>query len=298
MTDGGKAVLLCVSIFLIMVACSVCRLPRRKRMFTNAELDEIRVRKEEEKELLLESKIEQLQQRKRLHTHNRMVLTARLEVEKLADESGTAMWDAKGRTIYGDAWDVGDANGGIPLKELFNMPESELRAARIEAANRVMQNRELEANLEEGDNTPLLHEDVEDRRVQTARANRRSSSSQQTALGVGGFDDARFVTPRTARRGSVVRQGGDTLGVVRDVPDVIIDFEGPIPYSIQAPGLANPAPPPPIIPPLPLSKLASQPKVTKAPSEVGDIAPKSDTARSPQSSSRSIFSRGDAKILP
>lgn len=63
---------------------------------------------------LLEEKTKRLQERARIHKHNRLLLSARrdagLVIQRTQEE-----WDSRGRHIYGDAWDQPES-GNIPLR--------------------------------------------------------------------------------------------------------------------------------------------------------------------------------------
>ncbi|CAN0492722.1 unnamed protein product, partial [Phaeothamnion confervicola] len=80
-----------------------CR-PHVPQILTAEQLDELRIRREAEREALLEEEVGKLQARVSLHRHNRLVLTARRETAALVEE-GEERWDARGRQVYGDAWD-------------------------------------------------------------------------------------------------------------------------------------------------------------------------------------------------
>ncbi|KAG5193034.1 hypothetical protein JKP88DRAFT_272334 [Tribonema minus] len=138
MEQGIQAALIVVAVILFLVICSLYTLfrPRRPRMFTPLELDEIRLRKEEEREAALDEKIQAMQQRKKMHSTNRMMLTARTKTARVVDEEGGADWDEKGRAVYGSAWDEPN-DGNLPLRELFNLPDEEIRAAKAQAAQLV-----------------------------------------------------------------------------------------------------------------------------------------------------------------
>jgi hypothetical protein len=111
-----QAVLVVGGIFLLIVVWSLCHaFTQRQRMFTPLELDEIRLRHEEERAALVDERIVALEACKRLHTYNVQILTARTETDRMVDEAGGGAFDAKGRAVYGEAWDTA-TNGQLPLK--------------------------------------------------------------------------------------------------------------------------------------------------------------------------------------
>lgn len=63
---------------------------------------------------MLEEKAQRLKGRARIHRHNRMVLTARKDSGRLL-QGAQEQWDARGRSIYGDAWDD-PQDGNLPLR--------------------------------------------------------------------------------------------------------------------------------------------------------------------------------------
>jgi hypothetical protein len=114
-----QAVLVVGGIFLLIVVASLAYAfrPQRQRMFTPLELDEIRLRHEEERAALVDEKIVALEARKRLCAYNVQILTARTETDRMVDEAGGGAFDAKGRAVYGEAWDTA-TNGQLPLKSV------------------------------------------------------------------------------------------------------------------------------------------------------------------------------------
>ena len=63
---------------------------------------------------MLEEKAQRLKGRARIHRHNRMVLTARKDAGHLM-QGAQERWDARGRSIYGDAWDS-PQDENLPLR--------------------------------------------------------------------------------------------------------------------------------------------------------------------------------------
>ena len=222
-------------------ACITINWPRRQRMFTPLELDEIRIRREEEKECLLEDQIQLLQARQRVHSHNRTILTARAATGRMVDAAGAEAWDAKGRALYGqDAWDVGQ-DGHLPLRQLFNLPAEEIHSAKQEAAQRVLNGTHRDSTAPPTPSQQPMSYDA-DRGLQTARAHREVASKP---LAGAPFDDPRFTIPRLGQVHTAAATGAGAGASARStgppqVPPLALHGLG---YSIQAPGLSSPAPP-------------------------------------------------------
>ena len=54
------------------------------------------------------------------------------ETESLLTEADRRM-DARGREIYGDAWEEGAEEGILPLKDLFQMPQQDINEVQSSA---------------------------------------------------------------------------------------------------------------------------------------------------------------------
>ncbi|CAM9678610.1 unnamed protein product [Chrysoparadoxa australica] len=278
--SGLQAGIIIVGVFLILVLASAlgCGRSNRERMFTPAELDEIRIRKETERTALLDAKIEKLQSQRRRHLQIKAQLTERKETHEYMQQSENE-WDTRGRHIYGQAWDT-EIDGNMPIKDLMRLSEEELRDIRIAAANRVRAQaaaRQLDAPDEEDGS----HRGTE---LITARAYRNTSRSYQSRGSSGSrrrgtsSQDPRFLElrgwqelptslPRAASSKATgtwpyPHSGGPGYPQAPSPNGAAPPPPLPLPSGItmQAPGLRNPRPPalpPPTKPPvesLPLIK--------------------------------------------
>ena len=68
-------------------------------------------------------------------------------VASLIAEEKRSEWDEKGKAVYGDQW--GDSvDGSIPMRDLFEMPEEEIRSLKIEAYNKVLHHNKQQEKVE------------------------------------------------------------------------------------------------------------------------------------------------------
>lgn len=84
---------------------------------------------------MLEEKAQRLKGRARVHRHNRMVLTARKDSGRLL-QGAQERWDARGRSIYGDAWDD-PQDGNLPLRFAARAMQTWLAFCRYIATRRL-----------------------------------------------------------------------------------------------------------------------------------------------------------------
>ena len=184
-------------------------------------------------ETLLEKEISIKQGRLKQKRLLRQVATARAQQEDMIQEL-TTVQDERGRSLYGtEAWDEG-VDGNVPMKELFNLGENELRGIKIEAYNRIAaeerrQNggrgtlntaritamtahyRNMMSSLQNGvvgkfgnsNNEKLSQEEMDDQVISpllvTARTTNATHRSHRSRAEDAPFDDPRFVVPREDR---------------------------------------------------------------------------------------------------
>ncbi|CAM9666372.1 unnamed protein product, partial [Laminaria digitata] len=136
----------------------------------------------------LEEKAQRLKDRARIHRYNKLMLTARKDTGRLL-QGAQAHWDARGRSIYGDAWDANE-DGNLPLsRNLFNLPREEIDSVREEAS------RLLGADRSRSEfSSPLPTPPTRDH-----HATDRSRVSQAWSAGAG--REERRVRTASARRG-------------------------------------------------------------------------------------------------
>ncbi|CBJ29406.1 expressed unknown protein [Ectocarpus siliculosus] len=193
MVESGlmQAVVIVVGLTVLVMVCILFQGRPRPNAFSPEQLGQIRINREMAKEALLEEKAQRLKERARIHRHNRLVLTARKGAGRLL-HGAQERWDARGRSIYGDAWDD-PHDGNVPLRTLFNLPKEEIDSIREEAS------RLLESEPA-SDFSSLPTPPGQQRRVRDGSASsvRRTTDSDQ--------DDHRAMTA-PARRGPAYGNG-------------------------------------------------------------------------------------------
>ncbi|CAM9237127.1 unnamed protein product [Ectocarpus sp. 12 AP-2014] len=188
MVESGlmQAVVIVVGLTVLVMVCILFQGRPRPNAFSPEQLGQLRIDREMAKEALLEEKAQRLKERARIHRHNRLVLTARKSAGRLL-HGAQERWDARGRSIYGDAWDD-PHDGNVPLRTLFNLPKEEIDSIREEAS------RLLESQRPAGDFSLLPTPPGQQRRARDGSA---SSVSRTTDFAK---EDHRAMTA-PARRG-------------------------------------------------------------------------------------------------
>jgi hypothetical protein len=118
--------------FALAICNALCSSGPRGHL-TQEELDDARVRREETREGKIQAQINKLEKRLRGSRMRKAAVEGGLESARLLEEKKDE-WDVKGKAVYGDAWDT-EMDGNAPMKDLFSLPEEELRAIKIEAYN-------------------------------------------------------------------------------------------------------------------------------------------------------------------
>ncbi|CAM9948008.1 unnamed protein product [Scytosiphon promiscuus] len=126
-----QAFILLGIVVVLVVVCILFQARPRPEAYSHEELTQIRIDRELAKEEVLEEKAHQLKGRARIHRRNRLILSARKDADLML-QSAQERWDARGRSIYGDAWDD-PQDGNLPLRTLFNLPSQEIDLVREEA---------------------------------------------------------------------------------------------------------------------------------------------------------------------
>jgi len=182
----------------------------------------------------------------------------------------------KGKAVYGDAWDE-ETDGNLPMKDLFSLPEEELREIKIEAYNKAATSKR---EVEEVERTARISARENERiDLNTARSMAMGSTTDSSLSMMDGarrkhkpaadapFHDPRFVSrPSAAHRPGGAGQWGSGTSVgeasgggqfasrldappppaavpVQVAPE-LLDFRSRTDVHMQAPGLAKPRPPP------------------------------------------------------
>jgi len=146
------------------------------------------VNQKERKKLLEELK--KVQKKLDTSRQRRAMLTARKDIVKEEEqqliEDGISQYDAKGRLLYGDAWDTA-VDGQIPLRELLSLPEEELRLLRVEAYKQIAEweQRKKAQGIPDPPGAPKVDPLLIGRSLRS-----------QTPHPEAPFDDSRFVQPR------------------------------------------------------------------------------------------------------
>ena len=124
---------ICIST-LFACCCWICgRLCPSAPDFSALELDDIRIGRQTDIEASLSNQIDSLKKRLELQRKRRTNMETKRDIAATVEER-VEKFNAKGKSIYGDAWD-GQDGGQIPIKELITIPENEIREMRIEAQN-------------------------------------------------------------------------------------------------------------------------------------------------------------------
>jgi hypothetical protein len=135
-------VVLCyVDIFLAIFLAATCmcciyvcsRIFPDGPIFSPIELDDIRIGRVHEAESGLQQQIEGLQGRLAAQRMKRTNLETQRDIAATVEDR-VEKFNAKGQSIYGDAWDEKEGES-IAIKELVTIPETEIREMRIEAQN-------------------------------------------------------------------------------------------------------------------------------------------------------------------
>ena len=191
-------------------------------------------------------------------------------LEKKLEEKRTE-WEDKGKMVYGDAWE--NATGGsVPMRELFELPENELRELKIEAYNKILQ-----GNQKKEESERIERETERQKTMLDMNTARQIAAGYVTQNPLQSMEDGYHVHPATSmlnvRRKHKPAEGAtyhDPRFVSRvktsrppaeiDSPHSphVMSFPQPPPPSHrviqverQAPGLHHPKPPSFLPPPLP-----------------------------------------------
>ncbi|CAM9310696.1 unnamed protein product [Ectocarpus sp. 4 AP-2014] len=178
MVESGlmQAVVIVVGLTVLVMVCILFQGRPRPNAFSPEQLGQLRIDREMAKEALLEEKAQRLKERARIHRHNRLVLTARKGAGRLL-HGAQERWDARGRSIYGDAWDD-PHDGNVPLRTLFNLPKEEIDSIREEAS------RLLESEWPASDFSSLPTPPGQQRRARDGSASsvRRTTANDHRAM--------------------------------------------------------------------------------------------------------------------
>ncbi|CAM9326580.1 unnamed protein product [Hapterophycus canaliculatus] len=131
-SDFMQAFVLVGVVVVLVVVCILFQGRPRPEAYSREELTQIRIDRELAKEEVLEEKAHQLKGRALMHRRNRLILSARKDAGRIILQDAQERWDARGRSIYGDAWDQ-PQDGNFPLRTLFNLPSEEIDSIREEA---------------------------------------------------------------------------------------------------------------------------------------------------------------------
>ena len=267
-------VLLIVCCTLVLALCG-CR-PAPRAYLTQEELDDARLRKEGERESAISVQMAKLERRLRGSRMRKAALEGGQEEERLLEEKKEE-WNVKGKAVYGDAWDT-EVDGGAPVKDLFGIPDEELRGIKIEAYNAAAKSK---LHVEEAERTARATARAEDFAApSTAGENAAGlTPGPELALMGGGrrrhapvvdapFHDPRFVSRPSANRRAREGEGRFASNPAAEAPPAppaptttsmaaaqseLLDFRsrGAAPQAppaggvhLQAKGLSHPLPPP------------------------------------------------------
>jgi len=252
--------------------------------FSPLELEAVRLSRQEEKEERLREKIFNYKKQLDIHRRRKTEMQTRKDLLETLDDK-VDKFHAKGRSIYGMAWDVA-ADDSVPLKEVASVGDEELRKLRIEAQNIVTSRKaEEERDLwslwydeEQGETKEKIagkdyeekDEEVREVDVLSGRATRTSAITKQVKQKAV-FVDPRFMSGppdkiRTERRASLNpfvstpsntlsqfnSDRGQRLGLGNRLEEKIrgpAEDVYPRPSSVSGPGPGRKPPPPPPYPP-------------------------------------------------
>ncbi len=267
--SGGSStiwiVLGCFGLFVLLLAVCFSFRDRSRGYLTQEEIDDLRVQKEERRERRIKAKMKRLEGRLRGSRMRKAVAEGAQESARLLEKE-KEKWDEKGEAVYGPAW-TESIDGNLPMKDLFELPEGELREIRIQAFNRVkLEQRGVEQSEREEREESKRREDSA---VNTARllasgqlsgrdpaiafmSTRRSHRPDIEAP----FHDPRFVSRSATNQQTAPIDAGfkSRPGIAAPPPRPPLAPMAPPPpppAEVQLPGLSNPRPPsfdPPALP--------------------------------------------------
>ena len=126
-----------IGTFLFLYSCWYCFkkiFPDSPNMFTNLELDEIRLERLDERESFLTGQLKNIQDKLAVHRRKKTNTQIKHDIEQNI-EANVSKYNSKGASIYGQQWE----DGQVPIKEVMAIPDEEVRKLRIEAQNIVTQ---------------------------------------------------------------------------------------------------------------------------------------------------------------
>lgn len=116
-------------IFFCLLYC-IKKICPRVDMYSPLELDEIRLERAQDREGKLAMKIDKMKSKLANLRKTRTEVQTRKDIAANIEDR-VDKFNAKGRAVYGDAWE--GKNGAVPIRELVKIPESDVRAMQMEA---------------------------------------------------------------------------------------------------------------------------------------------------------------------
>lgn len=193
-----------IGTFLLLYSCWYCFkqvFPDSPNMFTNLELDEIRLERLDERESFLTGQLKNIQDKLAVHRRKKTNTQIKHDIEQNI-EANVSKYNSKGASIYGQQWE----DGQVPIKEVMAIPDEEVRKLRIEAQNIVTQrkaeeqkdlwslwntSRDSKNNNKKSKSKSNNNDDYDDERIDV-RTDRTDRNNQTKSLG-----SAAYATGRT-----------------------------------------------------------------------------------------------------
>ena len=175
---------------LLAFVCAVCGFKGQPRAYlTQEELDDARARKEGERESKIMAQMKRLEKRLKGSRMRKAALDSGQETEKLLE----------GKAVYGDQWDE-SVDGSIPMRDLFEMPENEIKELKIQAYNKVLHHKKQVEKTERIERETQRNKDL--LAFNSARQQALGYTARNPIMKVEeGFIDPTFVDPSTSLMG-------------------------------------------------------------------------------------------------